>query len=79
MLPEVKVTDYRGFELKAPAVEVAQEEIDAELERIAEGMAQLVPVEHRDVVEEGDYLVCDVRATVDGATGTTPFCSRAST
>ncbi len=67
VLPEVKVSAYQGFELRAPRVEVKQEEIDATLEDLAERMAQLVPVEDRDVVEEGDYVVCDVAATLDGA------------
>lgn len=66
VLPEVQVTDYQGLEIEATRVEIATEEVDQELERLRESMAQLVPVEDRTQVEKGDYVVADMDASIDG-------------
>ncbi len=66
VMPEVKVTTYEGLSGQTYPVKVEDTEIDAEIERLRQAMAQLVPVEDRDVVEEGDFISADVEATVEG-------------
>ncbi|MDF1561957.1 MAG: trigger factor [Deltaproteobacteria bacterium] len=66
VLPPIKVTAYQGLSGETLKVEVADTEIDGEIDRLREAMAQLVPVEDREEVQEGDYVAADVEATLEG-------------
>ncbi len=66
VLPEPKVSEFEGLEGERPKVEVTNEDIEGELERIQKSFARLVPVEDRTKVETGDYVVAEVSATADG-------------
>ena len=58
-LPLVELPEYRGIEVKAKRAEVAEEEVDAEVDRLREGAARYDPVEDRPA-RRGDFLVLDV-------------------
>jgi trigger factor len=65
--PHVDPKDYEG--LTAPKVEVAvtDAQVDERVDQMRKEGAMFVPVEGRDVVENGDYAVCDYEGFVDGA------------
>lgn len=56
--PPVEVADWTQLEVPAPAVEVSPEQVDAELERLRQAVAQLAPVERP--VQMGDVVVLDL-------------------
>ena len=66
VLPEPKVTEFEGLPGERPRVEVKNEDVDAEIDRIRQSFARLVPVEDRNKVEQGDYVLGEVSATVEG-------------
>lgn len=56
VLPEVKLPEYRGIELKVkPLEDVTEEEMNGTLEEIRQRFATLVPKES-DTIEDGDIL-----------------------
>ncbi|TVQ95748.1 MAG: trigger factor [Deltaproteobacteria bacterium] len=64
--PEVSPTGYLQLELEVPPAEVADAEIDTEVERMRGELERLVPVEDRDVVEDGDIVVASYKAVGEG-------------
>lgn len=64
--PRLDPKDYRGLEVKRRPPQVTDEAVSAELTRIQESFAQLVPVEGRQEAQEGDWVVIDHEGTVDG-------------
>ena len=58
-LPLVELPQYRGIDVKVKRAEVAEEEVDAEVDRLREGAARYDPVEDRPA-RRGDFLVLDV-------------------
>lgn len=65
--PEVKAQGYKGLEYTPSTFEITEQMIQDELTRIQEGLAQLVPIEDRQVAEMGDYAIIDHEGFVDGA------------
>lgn len=63
--PEVQLGEYKGLEVEVQDVQVADEEIDAELKRLQERHAELVIVDE-GVAENGDIVVIDFEGFVDG-------------
>ena len=63
--PTPEVPDWLGLEVGAPEPDVPAEIVDAELERLRESVAELVPVSGRPV-GEGDTLVLDLVAREEG-------------
>jgi trigger factor len=63
--PKPKLADWTSLEVAAPDPEVPAELVDAELERLRDGAAALVPVNGRPV-QAGDVLVLDLVATEEG-------------
>jgi trigger factor len=59
-LPLVDLPEYRGVEVKAKRPVVADEEVDAEVDRLREGAARYDPIEDRPA-RQGDFLVLDVK------------------
>jgi trigger factor len=57
--PKVEVVDWTELEVGKPDAEVPEELVTAELDRIRESVAELVPVEGRPA-REGDTLVVDI-------------------
>ncbi|MBK9518044.1 MAG: trigger factor [Anaeromyxobacter sp.] len=64
--PTLAPKDYRGLAVTRRAPVVGEAEVQAELVKLQESYAQLVPVEGRDVAEEGDYALIDHQGTIDG-------------
>jgi trigger factor len=62
--PGAKLGDYRGLEVGRPEVEVPDDAVTGELDRLREGMASVSPVER--AAAEGDLAVIDYEGTVDG-------------
>ena len=64
--PAATLGEYKGLDVPKAEVDPPAEAIDAELERIRDGVASLEPVER--AAEPGDYVVIDYRGEVDGET-----------
>ncbi|WP_028561880.1 trigger factor [Paenibacillus pinihumi] len=63
--PEVKLGEYKGIEVPAPVLEVTEEEISAELERLQQRHAELVVIDEGEA-QNGDTTVIDFEGFVDG-------------
>jgi trigger factor len=64
--PKLSPKDYKGLEVTRKAPNVTDDDVAAEITRIQDSMAQLVPVEGRFEAQEGDWAVVDHEGTVDG-------------
>ena len=64
--PDIELGNYRAIPLDRVRAEVGDDEVDRALADLRERSAQLEPVEDRVRVEEGDYVLVDFSATVDG-------------
>lgn len=63
--PEVTLGEYKGLEVEATAVEVTEEEIQAEIEKEREKNSRTIDVDDR-AVENGDMIKLDFDGSVDG-------------
>lgn len=64
--PTLDPRDYRGLEVTRRPPEVTDEAVAAELTKIQQSFAQLVPVEGRFEAQEGDWAVVDHEGTIEG-------------
>jgi trigger factor len=64
--PRLSPRDYRGLEVTRRPPSVTDDEVQAELAKLQDSMAQLVPVEGRDEAQEGDWAVIDHEGTIEG-------------
>jgi trigger factor len=64
--PEVRVEGYEALVVERSVAPVGEEAVDAQLERLRQSLAQMVPVEGRDVVEQGDLVELNYTGVVDG-------------
>jgi trigger factor len=64
--PALQPKDYKGLTVTRTAPVVTDATVEAELEKVREARSQLVPIEGREVAEEGDYAVIDHLGTIDG-------------
>lgn len=62
--PRAELGEYFGLEVGRAQIEVPEETVDAEVERIREGFGSLHPVERP--AASGDALVIDFEGTIDG-------------
>lgn len=63
--PEVTLGQYKGIEVPKTVVEVTDEDVNAELDRVREQNARIINVEDR-AVEDKDMVVIDFEGFVDG-------------
>ena len=63
--PEVTLGDYKGIEVEKANLEVTEDEINAELDKVREQNSRMLTVEDR-AVEDGDMTVIDFEGFVDG-------------
>ncbi|ARF13131.1 trigger factor [Sporosarcina ureae] len=63
--PEVTLGEYKGLEVTRKAVEVTDEEVDAQLEQRTEALAEMV-VKEDGVVENGDTATIDFEGFANG-------------
>jgi trigger factor len=62
--PEIEIPDLEGLKLTVDAIEVADDEVDAELQNLRARFGTLTGVER--AAETGDFVSIDLSATVDG-------------
>jgi trigger factor len=62
--PPAELGEYRGLEVGRAEVEVPEETVDAEIERLREGFGSLHPVERPAAA--GDAVVIDFEGTIEG-------------
>lgn len=62
--PEIKLGEYKGFEVTKPSVEVTDEDIQQELETMRNRHAKLVTVEEGDLQEQ-DTAIIDFTGYID--------------
>ncbi|HUJ25366.1 MAG TPA: trigger factor [Myxococcales bacterium] len=65
--PKVEPKDYEGLEVPPVDTAVADAQVDERLEDLRKEHAMFVPVEGREVAEQGDYISADYEGFVDGA------------
>lgn len=65
--PEVQIENYKNIAAVKKPVEVTEEDINAEIERMRERNARIIDVDDR-AVESGDNVVIDFTGFVDGET-----------
>lgn len=63
LYPEVTLGEYKGIEAEKPTVEVTDEEVDAEVKKLADRNATVETVER--AAENGDTVVIDFEGFVD--------------
>ncbi|HOI93385.1 MAG TPA: trigger factor [Syntrophobacter fumaroxidans] len=64
--PPFELEGYRGLEIRKPSVDVADEQVDSELQRLREQHAELRTLETERPAREGDVAVIDFTPSVDG-------------
>lgn len=65
LLPEIIVEDYKGVVIDKPVVEVGEEQVDKELEKLAERHVRLVDASD-STLAVGDTAIIDYKGSVDG-------------
>ncbi len=63
--PEVTLGDYKGIEVEKADLEISEDELNAELDKVREQNSRMLTVEDR-AVEDGDMTVIDFEGFVDG-------------
>ncbi|MEE8586090.1 MAG: trigger factor [Acidobacteriota bacterium] len=63
VLPEVRLPVYKGLKVSAPSLNVGDEDLEEELERLRDQNGSLVAVEGRSV-DDGDFAVIDLKGCV---------------
>ena len=63
--PEVTLGEYKGVQVEKKTVEVTEEELNAELDRVREQNSRTIVVEDRPA-QDGDMTVIDFEGFVDG-------------
>ena len=63
--PEIEIGDYKGLKAEKTAVKVTPEEVEAEVNSMAERNARMVSVEDR-AAENGDTVIIDFEGFKDG-------------
>ena len=66
--PPVEPHGYKGLKLTKTIRSVDEAQVDERLQRLRQGMASLNPIPEERGVEQGDHLVVDIKAKVEGAT-----------
>ncbi len=63
--PEVTLGEYKGIEVEKKTVEVTEEEITAEIDRVRENNSRMITIDDR-ATQDGDTVVIDFDGYVDG-------------
>lgn len=66
VMPQILLQDYSGLEVKKEKYAPKPDSVDAELARMQENMAQLVPLDDDSAVENGHSVSLDYSFSVDG-------------
>ncbi len=65
VMPDLVLGEYKGLEVPKEAGEVEDAEVDAQMERLRNEMAELRPVSDR-AAQMGDFVTVDFQATSEG-------------
>lgn len=63
--PEVTLGEYKGIEFENKDIEVTDEELDEELNRVREANSRMIHIDDR-ATKEGDTVTIDFDGTIDG-------------
>ena len=63
--PEVELGEYKGVEVETTPVEVTDEDIEAEINKVREQNSRIIPVEDR-AIEDGDIANINFEGFIDG-------------
>ena len=63
--PEVTLGEYKGIEVEKQSAEVAQEDVDEEIERVREANSRMITVDDRET-QDGDTVIIDFDGYCDG-------------
>lgn len=66
VLPEIELPEYKGIKAAKNVYSVEDDKVDTILLDLQKRQAQLVAIEDRDVVEDGDYILFDFKGFIDG-------------
>lgn len=64
--PEIRIGHYEGLEARRPVRAVTDEHVERAIEQIRESLADLRPIEGRDVAATGDFATFDYEVTAGG-------------
>ncbi|MCZ6906882.1 MAG: FKBP-type peptidyl-prolyl cis-trans isomerase, partial [Deltaproteobacteria bacterium] len=64
--PEIEVKDYLGLEVERVERFVEEEQVGLAISHLQDAHAHLEPVESRDEVEQGDFVLLDFVGTING-------------
>lgn len=64
--PEIEIKKTRGLAVAKVEASIEDEELEAELEKLRQNQATLVPVLDRAIAQEGDHVVMDYAGSIDG-------------
>lgn len=64
--PEIEAKQYLGLEAEKFKLSVEEEQVEQALRRLQEAHAHLKPVEDREVVDRGDFVVLDFVGSIEG-------------
>jgi trigger factor len=64
--PDITIDEYKGFPAKRSIRTVMDEHVDQGLEQLRDSLAELAPIEDRQVAEAEDFAAFDYDATADG-------------
>lgn len=65
--PEFDLPELEGIEITRPVVEVTDADVNEQIDRLRARRGSYAPMDPSAAVEKNDFLICDVRITVDGA------------
>ena len=63
--PKIEMKNYLGLELEKIRLAVDEAQVELALRRLQEHHAHLEPVEDRDIVERGDFVILDFVGSID--------------
>lgn len=67
VMPQIILGEYSGLSVNKEIYTAKPENIDSELKRMQENMAQLIPLDEGAVVENGNLVSVDYTVTVEGS------------
>lgn len=65
--PEIDVKDYSFLKVTVDRISVTDEEVENELKLLQRGLAVLKPIDVPRPVENGDYVLVDIKETIAGS------------
>jgi len=63
--PEVELGEYKGIEIEEDELKITDEDVDKELQSIAERNARIITIEEERALEENDIAVIDFEGFID--------------